>query len=196
MAAAIDHLVVSCQDLERGCADLEQVLGVALEPGGRHAAFGTHNRLLSLGPDAYLEVIAVDPDAPAPDRVRWFDLDRFSGAVRLTHWAVRVPDIAAAWPDGAVLELERGAYRWAMAVAEDGVLPFDDVHPALLEWRGPHPAAALPDRGVRLAEVVLQAPDPTRLAGLPGSGDPRVRATRGLPRVSARLTGPGGEVWL
>ena len=34
-----------------------------LESGGRHPHMGTHNRLLSLGPDLYLEVIAVDPDA-------------------------------------------------------------------------------------------------------------------------------------
>jgi hypothetical protein len=41
---------------------VEDRLGVSLEAGGRHSAFATHNRLLSLGPDCYLEVIAVDPD--------------------------------------------------------------------------------------------------------------------------------------
>ena len=40
---------------------------------------GTHNQLLAIGspafPRTYLEIIAIDPDAPAPTRRRWFDLD-------------------------------------------------------------------------------------------------------------------------
>ena len=35
----------------------------------------THNHLMRLGNSAFLEVISIDPDAPAPARTRWFDLD-------------------------------------------------------------------------------------------------------------------------
>jgi hypothetical protein len=41
---------------------------------------GTHNLLVNLAsaafPRAYLEILAIDPDAPAPRRIRWFDLDQ------------------------------------------------------------------------------------------------------------------------
>ena len=64
--SALDHLVVAAADLEEGTRWVEERLGVGLEAGGRHTLFGTHNRVLSLGPDCYLEVIAVDPEAPPP----------------------------------------------------------------------------------------------------------------------------------
>ena len=36
---------------------------------------GTHNRVLGMAGGMYLEVIAIDPDAAAPERPRWFGLD-------------------------------------------------------------------------------------------------------------------------
>lgn len=40
-----------------------------------HPQFGTHNRCLGMEDGIYLEVIAVDPEAPPPSRPRWFGLD-------------------------------------------------------------------------------------------------------------------------
>ena len=59
----LDHLAIVADRLEPGVAWAEERLRVALRPGGRHARFGTHNRLLGLGPDCYLEVITPDPEA-------------------------------------------------------------------------------------------------------------------------------------
>ena len=44
----LDHLVVAARDLDEGTAFVQNLLGVPLEPGGKHAAMGTHNRLLNL----------------------------------------------------------------------------------------------------------------------------------------------------
>jgi len=200
VSAAFDHLVLACETLEAGAAQAEAALGVPMEPGGTHRVFGTHNRLLSLGPGAYLEAIAVDPQAPPPGRPRWFDLDRFAGPPRLTAWVVRVPDLAAASAagiaPGEILDLERGRTRWRMAVPPDGVLPRDGLHPAAIEWRGPHPADALVDRGCRLARLVLRHPRPAALAALPGADDPRVIVEHGPPGLSARIDTPAGPSWL
>ena len=87
----LDHLAITCASLPEGAAWAEERLGAPLEPGGRHAHFGTHNRLLSLGPGLYLEVIAPDPEAPAPGRPRWFGLDE-AREPTLGNWIVRVPD--------------------------------------------------------------------------------------------------------
>jgi len=196
----VDHLVVVCGDLEAGAAMLEAGLGVALAPGGRHAVFGTWNRLLSLGTDTYLEVIAVDPAAPPPGRARWFGLDRVAGPPRLAHWVARVTDLAAARPAAVgldeVLELGRDGYRWRFAGRADGALPCDGVHPALIEWRSATPAAALPDRGCRLERLVLRHPDPGVRAALPGRGDGRIVVRPGLPGLAARVATPSGAVWL
>ena len=63
---------------------------------------GTHNSLLKLGERCYLELIAIDPEAAAPARPRWFDLDRpamralLAQQPRLIHWVARTDDIEAA----------------------------------------------------------------------------------------------------
>jgi hypothetical protein len=62
---SFDHLAIGAETLDEGVEAVEAALGVPLAPGGGHPAMGTHNRLLSLGPGEYLEVIAIDPDAPA-----------------------------------------------------------------------------------------------------------------------------------
>ena len=79
-ATALDHLVVMADSLAQGVAWCEATLGLTPAPGGAHALFGTHNRLLAIGspawPQAYLEIIAIDPAvAPRPVRRRWFDMD-------------------------------------------------------------------------------------------------------------------------
>ncbi len=156
----LDHLVISCETLEEGAAAVEETLGVRPVAGGKHAFMGTHNMLLSLGPEAYLEVIAVDPDAPAPGHARWFALDAFKGPPRLTNWVARCDNLeaalAAAPPvQGAISELSRGALRWRMLVVENGRLPFDGCYPGLIQWQGAHPASLLPDVGLRLNRLTL-----------------------------------------
>ncbi|QDC09002.1 VOC family protein [Oceanicola sp. D3] len=194
-----DHIAVLCGRLEEGVAYVEEALAVALSPGGQHAAFGTHNALLSLGGEEYLEVIAVDPEAPKPGRARWFDLDRFEGQPRIARWVCRVDDLGAAVAAhpgaGVPLALTRGAYRWSMAVPEDGILPMNNMHPALMEWQGPHPAPALPDVGVRLAELLVGHAEARDLKLL-GLEDTRFRFMRGPTRMAARFDTPGGVKWL
>jgi hypothetical protein len=163
--AAVDHLVVAAAGLDAGTAWLEAHLGAPLAPGGRHAAMGTHNRLLRLGPRLYLELIAIDPDAPRPPRPRWFGLDdpltqeRIAQRPRLIHWVARCKDIvamAAACPasSGDILDLARGDFRWRITVPEDGRLPGGGLAPSLIQWDSPrHPAEGLPDRGCTLMKL-------------------------------------------
>lgn len=60
----MDHLVFAAPDLEVGVRHVEDLFGMQMSPGGRHHGFGTHNRLLGLGPDCYMEVVAIDPGSP------------------------------------------------------------------------------------------------------------------------------------
>lgn len=196
----IDHLAVVAETLEDGVVSVEALLGVRMAGGGKHPLMSTHNRLLGLG-DLYLEVIAVDPDAPVPGRPRWFDMDRFSGKPRLTNWVAACDDIAAEVaqsPAGAgqPIALARGDYRWQMAVPADGCLPFDGAFPALIQWDGLlHPARALPETGLRLAALEITHPRAGTLrAALAGRlVDARVTVTEGpFPALRAMIDTPTG----
>ena len=66
----MDHLVFAAPDLEEGVRHVESLLGVEMSPGGRHAGFGTHNRLIGFGETSYMEVVGIDPNAPGPERDR------------------------------------------------------------------------------------------------------------------------------
>ena len=177
MLLRFDHLAVSALDLAEGVAVVEQALGVALAGGGQHPHMATHNRLLGLG-DLYLEVIAADPAQQAPKWPRWFDLDNFESAPRLTNWVACCDSISAAVaasPDGVGIPvaLQRGDYRWQMAVSADGKLPFDGCFPALIERAGSlHPARALPESDVRLQRLEVAHPQAAALnAALAGIFD-------------------------
>lgn len=200
----LDHLAVTAMTLEAGVAAMEAALGVALAAGGKHALMGTHNRLLGLG-DVYLEVIAVDPDAAAPGRSRWFDMDHFAGAPRLTNWIARCGDLASAVAlapagIGVPTAFARGELRWQMAVPEDGRLPFDGAYPALIAWQGAargagHPAARLPDVGCRLRRLEIAHPEAAALrAALAGVlDDPRVVIVAGAVKaMRAEIETPHG----
>jgi len=170
--ATLDHLVLATRDLAQGAAWLEDHLGVSLSPGGVHAAMGTHNRLLRLGPSLYLELIAIDQNAPAPPRPRWFALDtpqmqaRISERPRLIHWVARCGDIAvesAACPEllGEITAMRRGDFEWLITVPADGHLPGGGLVPTLIEWRRPrHPAAGLPEVKCSLMKLEGFHPDP------------------------------------
>lgn len=186
----IDHLVIGAASLDAGQDWCEQTLGVRPEPGGRHALMSTHNRLLNISsaryPRCYLEIIAVDPDAPAPARARWFDLDqpvlqqRLQDGPGLIHWVARVPHLDGALAQcrsegldaGEPVAATRGALSWRIALREDGRRLKRESLPVLIEWGAAHPCDHLPVSGVQL--LSLEARDGLR----------------------ARLATPRGEVLL
>lgn len=173
MILKLDHLAVSASSRDAARAHIEEALGVKMQDGGTHVRFGTHNHLMGLGGALYLEAISIDPEAPPPDRPRWFDLDNFSGAPRLTNWICAVDDLdeaLAQWPNaGAPVDLERGDLRWRMAVPRDGKLPFDGLFPPLICWQGSlHPAQMLAPTGVSLEMLTVMHPRADDLSTLLG----------------------------
>ncbi|WP_297769748.1 VOC family protein [uncultured Roseovarius sp.] len=194
----LDHLAVAAETLEAGRALVEDRLGLPLQAGGQHAHYGTHNLLMGLAEGLYLEVIAVDPVAPAPDYPRWFDLDRFSGAPRLSNWICAVDDLEAAIArhpqGGAPVDLARGDLRWRMAVPGNGALPRDNCFPALIEWQaGGHPSARLAPSGARLERLIVAHPEAGALrSDLGDLTDPRVVFEAGAPGLRAEIATPHG----
>ncbi len=170
----IDHITVTAPSLEAGAALVRAVLGVSPQAGGEHGRMGTHNLLLRLGDDRFLEVIACNPAAPAPNRPRWFALDelRPDAAPALSAWVARSSDIrasaaASAVALGEIETMSRGSLDWLITISRDGSLPLGGIAPLLIQWQsGGHPASTLPDHGLSLAGLELHHPEPERIAGL------------------------------
>ena len=217
MQAEFDHLVVAADTLERGVAHVEQCLGAACVRGGKHPAMGTHNALLGLGRDRYIEVIAIDPDADAPrdGSPRWFGLDDpvLSAALkerpRLLTWVARTDDLDTALATcshdpGPARPMERGDLRWRIAFPTDGALIEGGLVPLLIEWGDdtPHPGGRLPDRGLRLRTLHGVHPDPDRVSVALAAlvlGDALVLEAAGPgcgPLLQAEIDTPEGLRWL
>lgn len=172
---------------------------------------GTHNRVMSLGEGTYLELIAIDPDAPAPTRPRWFDLDNhwlrscLIDGPHLITWVARVPSLSGLQFDvgtwGRPLSMERDSLRWLITVPDDGRLPGAGLLPTLIEWQSQPPVAAMPDYSIRLKSLTLRHPASAWLSSrLSSIGADRLvdveEAYGELQGIEARLTTPAGEVVL
>lgn len=205
-ACQIDHLTVTAPSLALGAEYVSRALGVALHPGGEHPRMGTHNLLLRLGDALFLEVIAVNPEATAPARPRWFGLDELapSSAPQLATWVARTDDIratvAAIGEDlGLVETMTRGALQWLITIPSDGRLPLQGAAPALIEWQVPvHPAASLRDVGCSLRRFEVFHPEPARVGallaqlGLEGAVQVSPLTAGAAPHLLAHIDTPGG----
>jgi len=207
----LDHLVIAATDLDSGEAWLRERLGTALAPGGRHPGWGTHNRLLALGNRVYLELIAIDPAAPAPLAPRPFGLDdpalldRLGQAPRLVHWLVRSTDLdtdlaALGYSPGPVVPMTRGTLRWRITVPADGRPAGDGLLPSVIAWDVPlseQPPARLPPSGVRLAGLSVRGPDALiRRRPAVSAPAPLDWTTAERPALEARFETPLGPVTL
>jgi hypothetical protein len=219
VASRIDHLVVAADSLAQGVEWCEATLGVTPGPGGEHPLMGTHNRLLAIGneayPRAYLEIIAINPQAPAPGRTRWFDLDdpvlqeSVRAMPRLVHFVASTADGAAALKSLQRLGIDRGALvaaqretpagllRWRISVRPDGQRLFYGALPTVIEWGDVHPADRMPASGITLQSLAARHPRAADLqAAHAAIGLAGVSVEQGSPGLVATLSTPRGTVAL
>jgi hypothetical protein len=164
----IDHLVYAAPELDAAVDAIAERFGVRASGGGQHLGLGTHNRVLSLGPRTYLEIIAPDPHQPEPAAPRPFGVDGVTEP-RLVGWAVSCDDIDQArdvaarrgFDPGEVLDGQRRTssgemVRWRLTgnALVGGVVPF------LISWGDtPSPALSAPS-GLVLESFHVEHPDP------------------------------------
>ena len=58
MSSVIDHIVLCVEDLDEAADEIERILDLESQAGGRHSGHGTANRIVPLG-SSYLELVAV-----------------------------------------------------------------------------------------------------------------------------------------
>lgn len=163
----LDHILLGCNDLDRGIAFVEEHTGVRAAFGGVHPGRGTQNALLSLGTRRYLEIIAPDPKQSSveqyaviaklkePRLIGWAahrdDMDQLAARLRLKGIEFEGPQPGSRQrPDGKVLHWK------ALRFKNDhgGLLPF------FIEWSkdSVHPSEDAP-KGCTLRRFEVNAPE-------------------------------------
>jgi glyoxalase-like protein len=203
----VDHLVYAVPHLDSAAAALETRLGIRPTPGGRHEGRGTRNALIALGDRTYLEIIGPDPEALAPDRPRWFGVDRLT-APRLAGWAASGQELGTIVEEAARRGVRLGAVETGSRRRPDGVVLSwlltdptpalgDGIVPFFIDWgESPHPADAAA-RGATLVGLRAEHPEPEKvsemLAAVGVALDVRAAAA---PALVAELETPRGRVEL
>jgi hypothetical protein len=204
----IDHIVIGANSLIEGKQVLEPLFGIPLPMGGKHKLVSTHNCVLQSGDDTYLELIATDPDAPAPSRRRWFSLDedetkkRLAVRPRALTWVVSTPDLDKLVANspidlGEILDLNRDDLNWRLTVPRDGSLPEGGLIPSFISWpEGNNPSPNMADHGLRLTHIRITHPDPSSLIAMMEALDiaDLAEVSQGEARLSFSLACPNGEV--
>lgn len=169
----VDHVVLATPDLPATAAQIGRLTGVSPVAGGSHPGAGTRNFLLGLGGHAYLEIIGVDPEQPAPRSPRPFELDSLVAPVVVT-WALRVSDIERRVEGARRLGVDPGDVLTKSRVTPDGqrvtgritppaATPERGLLPFLIEWvDGAPPHRTLPQAELLSLIAVHPEPDPVR----------------------------------
>ena len=175
----LDHLTVVAPSLAEGVLHVRNCLDLDVPFGQRHPYMGTYNHLLQLGDTVYLEIVALDPEAAAPGRRRWFGLDDqqrvgsdWEEGRRLRGWVARTDAIDAivaahghVFGEKVALPAANSSFDFAIPI--DGSLPLDGAAPSIIDRRGkPRSMAAIADLGARLKSFALEHPNPDAVDAL------------------------------
>ena len=186
--AIVDHIILSIDSLERGIDLLERETGVRPVYGGAHPGRGTHNALLSLGGNQYIELLSRNPnDTSELGRQFASRLKEHYGKFKVptpTGWAMRVTDADAERARLIAIGFKASDVRPGSRAKPDGQTlswktfdPWgtgDELLPFAIEWGAgsTHPSLASP-AGCRLADFGMTARSPEsvgalfRMAGYP-----------------------------
>lgn len=168
-----DHFVIGVSELSIGVDEFEGATGVRPSYGGAHPGLGTHNALVSLGQEAYLEVIAPQPGATvtAP-----FLTAAMGSELTPAHWAVATNDLpwvqetlraagfAPGTPSPGGRETPDGqTIRWTTLFLEEAPIGA----PFFISWDNPevHPSRTTP-AGCSLDSFTVATDEPDTLAAL------------------------------
>ena len=164
----LDHIVLGCNTLQEGTDYVEKKLGLTLSEIGYHLHMGTHNRVIKISENIYLEVIAIDPNANKPKHFRWFNLDNKKQQARLKK-SPQIIGYVIEYQNPHMLkfynpffEASRGNYCWEFAMPKsDDTLINDELIesglvPSLIKWKSKKPVYKMLNNHFELEKIKIE----------------------------------------
>jgi len=197
----IDHIVLGIHDLEAGVAQFEALTGLPVRYGGKHAHGRTHNALVSLTDQVYVEILAPAPGySPVPEYFQAMD------TLKAIGFALAVADMQALEQDLAQNGFQsEGAADWARKKPSGEQLKWQllkvdaprlNINPFFICWSSEtsHPSEQAPTQA-SLTQLVLTSPYQPQLVPLLAGNVPTIELKKGEGlALTCTLNTPKGEI--
>ena len=163
----LDHIVFAASSLEEGTSFIENKLQIKLGNIGYHKGMGTHNRVVKISKNVYLEVISIDPNAEIPKSKRWFNLDSLKLQCKLRKlpqvigYVIENQDIKILKYYNPFFRASRDEYQWqfAMPNTKSDILVEESyknsIMPSLINWESHKPLDKMQDNHLNLENVQI-----------------------------------------
>jgi Glyoxalase-like domain len=194
----IDHVILAINDLDKGVAQFKSMTGIEPVYGGVHPNSFTHNALVSLSGNIYLEIIAPRADAQnVPEEFKKYDsLTPWGWAINTKNIEVTKEKMKAygfvssenqpgsrSKPDGTLLS-------WTTFVLDD-----QKDFPFFIEWGKDvvHPSATSP-KGCVLRELSITSTKEKSFVKLNSALNLGLKLSEGEFKMKLVIETPKGEV--
>ena len=147
----LDHIVFGSLTLEEGTEFIENILQAKLSDIGYHKDMGTHNRVIRIGKNVYLEVVAIDPKIKILNDRIWFNLDnpnlqsKLKKSPQIIGYVIESKNINITKYYDPFFESSRDIYKWqfAMPTFNKNILDREIIEagmiPGLISWKSNKP---------------------------------------------------------
>ena len=167
----LDHIVFGARSLEEGANFIEKKLDIKLSEVGYHDFMGTHNRVVKVDKDIYLEVIAIDPSSKSPNENRWFNLDnpilqkKLEYSPQMIGYVIETKDKEILKHFCAPIKASRGNYKWNFAMPNlesnffNKELIENGIIPSLINWKSNKPVHEMKNNHLSLNKIEIEILD-------------------------------------
>ena len=164
----LDHIVFGASSLEEGTNFIENKLAIKLSDVGYHDFMGTHNRVIKVDKDIYLEVISINPISKAPNQDRWFNLDspklqqKLANSPQIIGYVIETDNKEILKHYKAPIKASRGNYKWNFAMPHftsellNNELIQNGIIPSLISWKSEKPILQMKDNQFNLNKIEVQ----------------------------------------
>ena len=147
----LDHIVFGAITLEEGTELVENILQAKLSDIGYHKDMGTHNRVIRISEEVYLEVVSIDPQSRNLKNRKWFNLDNLNLQTKLQKspqiigYVIENNDINLSKYYDPFFEASRANYKWqfAMPTYKNNIIDSEIIKtgiiPSLISWKSEKP---------------------------------------------------------